>query len=166
VPGQPLLVPPQPNLTMKGRNPESLLRAVSTWHRRLGGFAIGPAVHWTASEIKPLGHEEGEGSNRKIYTITELTCSHDLQYEGRAMTHCVASYISSCRTGRVSIWSLRVIDGTGQETRLLTLEVNNRDRQVVQARRRFNAWPSSKELSILHRWTAAGGPTLSKWVTG
>src|SRR5262249_27730671 len=119
LPGQPLLVAPQPNLTMKGRCPEALLAAVAAWHRRLGRFISGPAVFWAASELKPFRHEEGEGANRKIYTIHELTSSHALQEEGRAMRHCVASYVSSCRAGRVSIWSLRVVDGTGQETRLL-----------------------------------------------
>src|SRR3954447_16366389 len=34
-PGQPALVPPQPNLCMKGRTPESLLRAVRQWHGEL-----------------------------------------------------------------------------------------------------------------------------------
>jgi hypothetical protein len=163
--GQPLLVPPQPNLTMKGRNPETLLAAVAAWHRRLGRFAVGHAVHWAASTIKPFQHEEGEGSSRKIYTICELTSSHDLIQEGRAMRHCVASYVSSCRGGRVSIWSLRVVDGTGQEVRLLTLEVDNRNGQIVQARSRFNQFPSRRELSLLHRWTTAGGPAISKWVT-
>ena len=39
------------------------------------------------------------------------------------MAHCVASYVHSCVQGVASIWSLCVVDGTGQETRLLTLEV-------------------------------------------
>jgi len=60
----------------------------------------------------------------------------------------------------------RVVDGSGQVTRLLTIEVGNRERQVVQARRRFNEWPGQKELSFLSRWTSAGGPTIAKWVMG
>lgn len=164
LPGEPLLVPPQPNLSMKGRDPATLLRAVEAWHRLLGRTGAGPAVHWLSCGIPPFRHEEGEGQNRKIFTISELTCSHDLEREGHAMRHCVASYVHSCRTGRSAIWSLRVIDGTGQETRLLTIEVSLRDRQVVQARRRLNDWPGEKDLSLLSRWTGAGGPTVSRWV--
>ena len=82
------------------------------------------------------------------------------------MSHCVASYASSCVSGRTSIWSLQVRQASGEESRLLTLEVYNPTRQIVQARRKFNALPSEKELSILGRWTAAGGPSISRWVAG
>jgi hypothetical protein len=162
--GQPLLLPPQPNLSMKGRDPEALLRAVVHWHGRLGREARGPVCFWRPSGIDPFRHEEGEGASRRIFTITELTGSHELQAEGRAMAHCVASYVHSCVRGVVSIWSLRVVDGNGEETRLLTLEVSNRDRQIVQARRKHNALPGERELAVLSRWAAAGGPTLSRWV--
>ncbi len=80
------------------------------------------------------------------------------------MSHCVGSYAGSCASGRVSIWSLRLADASGQETRLLTLEVLNQDRQVVQARQKFNRMPGPKELSVLRRWAEAGGPTPSKWL--
>jgi hypothetical protein len=164
-PGEPLLLPAQPNLSMKGRTAESLLHAVEGWHRRLGRWGHGPALFWRPTGIVPFRHEEGEGASRKIYTISELTCSLDLQAEGRAMSHCVASYAPSCVRGIVSIWSLRVVDRTGEETRMLTLEVSNRDRKVVQARRRFNAMPGERELSLLDRWAAAGGPSVSPWVS-
>ena len=35
LPDQPELVPPQPNLSIKGRSPASLLRAVESWHREM-----------------------------------------------------------------------------------------------------------------------------------
>ena len=164
LPGQPLLVPPQPNLSMKGRSADGLLRAVDAWHRRLGQVGRGPATCWKPTGIQPFRYEEGEGKSRRIFMITELTSSSELQAEGRAMGHCVASYALSCARGRTSIWSLRVVDRTGAETRLLTLEVSNQDQRIVQARRRFNAMPSDREIAILNRWTAAHGPWLSTWV--
>jgi hypothetical protein len=88
-----------------------------------------------------------------------------LDEEGRAMGHCVGSYAASCESGRVSIWSLKVVEPPGPETRLLTLEVSNADRQIVQARKRFNALPEPKELAILRRWGDAGGPRLSRWLS-
>ena len=41
--GEPCLVPPRPNLVLKGRTPESLLRAVREWHRSLS-YAPAPRV--------------------------------------------------------------------------------------------------------------------------
>ena len=107
LPGQPALVPPQPNLTMKGRDPESLLHSIDQWHRRLGRVVRGPASYWRPTGIEPFRHEEGEGKSRRIFTITEIVNSYELLAEGQAMAHCVASYAPSCVRGIVSIWSLR-----------------------------------------------------------
>jgi PcfJ-like protein len=65
------------------------------------------------------------------------------------MGHCVGSYARSCASGRVSIWTLKVIDALCREERLLTLEVTNHGRQIVQARRKYNKMPDPKELSYL-----------------
>jgi hypothetical protein len=165
LPGQPLLVPPQPNLAMKGRDPETLLRSVADWHRQLNHQKAGRLTYWEPSRIPSFRHEEGKDESRKVYTITELLCSRDLNAEGRAMSHCVGTYSGSCASGRVSIWSLRCSDALGQETRLLTLEVLAQDRQIVQARQKYNKLPSPKEISILNRWAGAGGPSLSKWIS-
>ena len=78
------------------------------------------------------------------------------------MSHCVASYAGSCEAGRASIWSLKVADAYHCEIRLLTLEVWNASRQIVQARRKFSKEASPKELSILSRWANVGGPSVSK----
>jgi PcfJ-like protein len=164
LPDQPRLVPPQPNLTMKGRDPKTLLRSVADWHRRLGREGAGKATYWAPSGFATFRMEEGEGETRRVFTIAELLSSTELIEEGRAMGHCVGSYAPSCASGRVSIWTLKVTDAWGQETRLLTLEVWNTNRQIVQARRKFNMPPSPKELSILGRWADSGGPALSKWL--
>jgi hypothetical protein len=108
--------------------------------------------------------EEGEGHHLKVYTITELLSSRELEDEGRAMSHCVATYAGSCAAGHASIWVLKVTDAYDRETRLLTLEVRNSTRQIVQARQKFNKVASPKELSIITRWACAGGPTVSKYL--
>jgi hypothetical protein len=125
---------------------------------------MGKVTSWEPSGIPAFRHEEGKDENRKVYTITELLNTRELNEEGRAMSHCVGSYSGSCGSGRVSIWSLRCIYALGQEARLLTLEVLTQNRQIVQARQKFNKLPSQKELSILNRWAGAGGPSLSKWL--
>jgi hypothetical protein len=176
LPGQPRLVPRQPNLTIKDRDPETLLRSIAEWHQSLAAQSIAERhqslaaqwtrkpTSWTTSGIEPFRFEETEGETRRIYTIAELLCSRELDEEGREMSHCVGTYAGSCESGRSSIWSLKVVEPPGPETRLLTLEVSNADRQIVQARKRFNTLPESKEIAILKRWADAGGPRLSRWL--
>ncbi len=164
LPGQPLLVPPQPNLTMKGRSPATLLRAVTEWHRRLARIKpeTDTPTTWESIGLQPFSWEEGHHENRRVYQVVELLSSRDLRAEGDAMRHCVASYAWSCAARRSSIWSLRMRDAAGNDFRLLTLEVATASRSIVQARQKLNARPSPKEIAILQRWAMAGGPSLSK----
>ena len=81
---------------MKGRDPQVLLESVADWHRRLGGEQEGKAIYWASSGFPPFRQEEGEGENRRVFTIDELLSSADLIEEGRAMSHCVGSYAQSC----------------------------------------------------------------------
>ncbi len=164
LPGQPRLVPAQPSLTMKGRDARTLLRAMADWHRRLGGQGAARVAYWDPSGFPPFRHEEWEDESRRIFAIDELLSSIELIEEGRAMGHCVGSYAAACSSGRSSIWSLTVIEPWGKVTRLLTLEVRNADRQIVQARRNLNMAPGPKEMMILVRWAASGGPALSRWL--
>jgi PcfJ-like protein len=160
--GQPRLLPLQPNLTMKGRNPTTVLREVDAWHRRLGRDRSSKATWWAPSGMPPFCFDEGDGHNRKVYTITELLSSRELEEEGEAMCHCVGSYVGSCAAGRTSIWVLKAVDAYDRAARLLTLEIWNASRQIVQARQKFNKEASPKELSIVKRWASEGGPSLSK----
>src|ERR1700761_9329537 len=84
----------------------------------------------------------------KRWQITELTDSAQLRREGAALRHCVASYVYNCSRGVSSIWSLR--SWRGEKIRhLLTVEVNQQGRAVVQARGRDNRWPAGKPLEFL-----------------
>ena len=57
------------------------------------------------------------------------------------MNHCVASYVSNCRRGSKSVWSMQVADPEGYSARVLTIAVHNPSRNIVEARGRFNAVP-------------------------
>ena len=162
LPGQPRLVPRQPNLTIKDRAPEALLQAIVEWHQTLAVQRTRKPTSWPASGIESFRFEEVEGETRRIYTIAELLSSRELDEEGRSMNHCVGTYAGSCESGRVSIWSVRVIEPPAPATRLVTLEVSNADRQIVQARKRLNTLPESKEIAILKQWADAGGPRLAR----
>jgi hypothetical protein len=157
--------PPQPNFTMKGRTPESLLRQVGTWHRSLAN------THQTRMEWAPSGIDRFrfvEGTERsgkvKVWTITELLSAKALSAEGRTMKHCVASYAHSCATRLKSIWTLEVDSFEGR-AKLLTIEVLNSSRSIVQARGKCNILPTQKILTIVRRWAAQSGLTVSNYVT-
>lgn len=164
--GQPrrsLLVAAQPDLAMKGRTPDALLRAVDRWHRELGAARPAVVMEWKPSGIAPLAHAVGDGPDRRLYATTELICAGELQEEGTAMRHCVASYWSLCASGQSSIWSLTAEDAAGRVERLLTLEVRSPERMIVQARGLANRPPTPEELGLLAHWGDAGGPGLRRW---
>lgn len=157
-PGQPPLVPLQPRLCIKGRTPDSLRRAVAEWHRDLARSGTTTVSSWEPSGFVPLVHEEGTGDERRTHLIVELLTTQELLEEGREMSHCVASYAHSCASGRTSIWSLRRRIDSGRVVRRATIEVRNKDRTIVQVRRRRNAWPTEQEWLLLEQWGEAGGP--------
>lgn len=162
--GHPRLVAPQPNLCMKGRRTDALLRAIERWRRRLSAVR-GPVTSWQPSGIPSFSFVDQ--LERKTYAITELISSSELEEEGAAMNHCVATYRPLCQSGQSSIWSLSVEDAVGKVDRLLTLEVRNWGRLIIQARGRFNRVPEPDELRILSLWASVGGPCLSQgvWLT-
>ncbi len=161
---QPLEPPRQPNLCMKGRTPETMLRAIHEWHRELAQVTRTAVSSWGPSGIAGFVQHDEDGEERRVYEITELLSTAELREEGLAMQHCVASYASECASGRTSIWSLTLRLGTGRTIRLATVEVRNRDRTIVQVRRRCNNPPTERELKILARWEASGGPKRLQWL--
>jgi hypothetical protein len=156
--------PAQPNFTMKGRTPTSLLRQVEAWHRTLAKTEQ-PKAEWPRSGIAPFEFIEGaeRGGNLKIWTITELLSTKALVAEGRKMKHCVATYAHSCGSGACSIWTLEVqtFDGCAK---ILTVEVQNAARLICQARGKCNTLPGEKHRGILRRWAEQAGLTLAKYV--
>ncbi len=159
---QPLAIPAQPDLSMKGRTPASLLRAVEQWHRGLRSPIRGTSFEWKSSGVRPFSYDDGEGSSRRLFNVTELISYAELHDEGTAMRHCVASYWMQCYNEQCSIWSMTVEDISGHITRLLTLEVRSKDRMIVQAKGAENREPDYLERSILARWAESGGPSLSR----
>jgi hypothetical protein len=88
------------------------------------------------------------------------------------MNNCVATYASSCASGQCSIWSLRKREAhEAQPVRVMTIEVTNKARQIVQARGRFNMLPrastASQDLNtapeILQRWASLAGLSIATY---
>ena len=157
----------QPGFSVKGRTPEALLRQTEAWHLRHNHARNrGGALVWKASGVGEFTAGEGKEARRKEYAVRELLSSNELLAEGKAMHHCVSSYADSCNAGKCSIFSLSVYLPTAFETqRLVTIEVNLRNRQVVQAKRKYNAVPMPKEMQLIREWADQTGLTLSKWLS-
>lgn len=157
--------PAQPNLTMKGRSPASLLRQVEQWHRHLGKETTYIEGEWIASGIRGYDVIEGrEGSSSlRRWTIRELLCGKELVAEGQAMHHCVASHIRSCARRTTSIWSLQMHNHEGSQ-RILTVEVRLSSKTICQARGKRNAMPDAKGRDILRRWAVQEGLTLPGYI--
>jgi len=146
--------PPQPEFSIKGRTPLSLLRQMHEWHLQLRKEKSVPQREWPTSEIGSFEWCEGTSTtcDLRCWTIVELCSSAELQFEGRMMQHCVASYDLTCLYGGTSIWSCGLQRNHGKRKRMLTIEVANRTKTIRQVRGKANRLPTEKELEIVRRW--------------
>lgn len=132
---------PQPDFEMKGRTLVALQRSLHEWHEELAKEAKRQVTNWPSSGIDPFSLEERDKASGTTYlwSIRELTDSRQLQEEGSEMRHCVRTYADGCVKGTTSIWSLRAQALPQRRShRLLTIEVNNRRRAIVQVRGKCN----------------------------
>jgi hypothetical protein len=160
--------------TMKGRTVPALLLLVEEWHRQLARESRKPPLEWEgAPGIQPLYFLEGEGAEQRCWRILELRTSRALRDEGKAMSHCVASYARSCARGHTSVWSMQVEEcRTGICRRVMTIAVHNARRAVTQARGRCNRMPGAKGATvrlndapaILQQWAKQESLLLTKHV--
>ncbi len=143
----------QPNFSMHGRTVETLLRQVENWHRQLGRESRGGNLQWRKSKIKDYQFIEGKAqrSNMKVWRIRELLSSKELIAEGRAQSHCVASYARSCFGGKDSIWTMEKTDANGK-TRMVTIQLNLQSRKICQIRGKRNRLPTAMEVDVVRRW--------------
>ncbi len=152
------LGPAQPNFTMRGRTPESLLQQVNEWHRRLGRDTSAGDLRWYRAPVGEFRHEEG-GMNSgrwKIWTLRELLSSRELVAEGRAQQHCVASYARSCFSRNTSIWTLELAEPTGF-SKHVTIELALPSKMIRQVRGRRNRLADGKERDVIQRWALQEG---------
>ncbi len=147
--------PPQPNFSMNGRTPNTLLRQVNEWHRQLGKATRGGHYEWPQSEISEFHFRVGseKKGNLKYWHIRELLSTDELIYESRKMKHCVSSYARSCYSGKKSIWTVESEDGNGRH-KALTVEISRPENLIRQVRGKRNRLPTLREKFLLERWAA------------
>lgn len=171
--------PPHPNFTMKGRTPTSLINHSDQWHyekerlNRINRVVNGGANRGTYYNAKPIenyswsGHKSILNLSFKVskevsYKVTQLLSYNELRDEGNEMHHCVATYASSCSSGRTAIFSVREYTSHGQFVcRRATLEV--RANQIVQIRSKFNKKPDDKTIKVIKDWASSQLLTITSF---
>lgn len=140
--------------SMKGRSVLALLRAMRAWHGELARAQATRGRVFAPSGLEAMdldrSRRDTHGSQIvEVWHFREVLDAKTLADEGRAMGHCVYSYASSIEKGECSIWTLSLEDDTGHWRRL-TIEI--RDRQIVQARGRFNKPAEARDHVALRAW--------------
>jgi len=154
--------PPQPNLQMRGRTPDTLLAQVERWHHALGRSKGAENLFFKVSGFKAMSFKTGSKDEPNVWSFRELHSGNELIAEGKAMRHCVASYARSCAAGNCSIWTMEVDRRMGIE-KVQTIEVSKQG-VIVQCRGRQNRLPTVAEFEIVKRWATAAGLTVSPYV--
>lgn len=173
--------PPQPDLAMKGRSIDKLLRQVEEWHRQVAKQASVPWVEWPSCGIDGFAFaepDEERGADLE-WRIAEVRNTHNLLREGSAMGHCIYSYKERCARGQAVVFSLRVCAGEEREQPVMTIAVDPGDRVVTEYRGKYNLRPGERKAlakgrelksdylrlldrseGIMRRWMAQEGLTL------
>ncbi|MEQ1504386.1 MAG: PcfJ domain-containing protein [Myxococcota bacterium] len=129
-----------------------MVRDHQQWHRSQGFGAglTGPLPRSGLGGARAVDADDGAR-----WSFVELCALEALALEGRSLRHCVATYAPVVRSGKSSIWSMRT-----EGLPVLTLEVWNADRAVVQIRGLGNRRATPTELRVIDRWAAAVGLTV------
>jgi hypothetical protein len=162
---------PEPDFAMKGRTLPALEKRLAEWHALLANEAKRTGVSWPPSGIAPFSLTERDpyGATND-WSVVELLTHRILREEGSDMHNCVRTYVTACQRGTTSIWSLRVRGSHHTRAhRLLTIEVNNARRAIVQVRARCNRLlsyqlhvPRMKAAEeMLRRWAVESHLTIA-----
>lgn len=89
-----------------------------------------------------------QDNSGQLRDFVELVNGAQLFEEGKTLRHCVASYATSCSSGRTAIVSMR----NGNTEQSITIEVDVETKQVVQARGMSNRNPTTSEKQAIIAW--------------
>ncbi len=145
-----------PDFSMKGRSVLAMIRAMREWHGQLSKEKAAAGRVFPTSGLEPMdidwSRRDSKGNRLvEIWHFREILDARTLADEGRVMGHCVYSYARWIENGQCSIWTATLEDNAGHWRRL-TIEVRHLQRQIVQARGRFNRLPEPKDVLALEAW--------------
>jgi hypothetical protein len=134
-----------PRFNFQGATLASVLRRVEAWEAHLDAIRNAP---YTA-ELPPAGVRglEYQPANGQLpLMIRQILDPMELLREGRAMRHCVATYLEGCVKGQCSIWVVRQ-----SNNRLATIELRP-DKKILQVKGRFNRQPDELVKEAVAAW--------------
>jgi len=90
--------------------------------------------------------------------FVELSSAWRLRVEGQKMRHCIFSYRQQAKQGKSLIFSMRQLDDDNDASeRLLTIEIDARERSIVQVRGYRNRRATPEESKLLAAFAKANG---------
>jgi hypothetical protein len=138
--------PSEPNFDLKGKTWDSL------WRRAFEWFEIVGFIRKTSQEWAHLMLENNhiKAKTGQSFVFEQLLTKQELFEEGKNMNHCVGSYSEECENSTSAIFSMQNTLSRGKS--LVTVEVDPKKREIVQARCRFNDSTSYFEKEIIKEW--------------
>ncbi|QYJ68976.1 PcfJ domain-containing protein [Flavobacterium litorale] len=151
----------QPDINMKGRTWDALLRQAEMWKAEMvkRNDAAG-YMQWKPAEITDFYKAEGN----VVYRTVQLTSSEALYEEGYEMNHCIAEFTDDCALGEAAIFSLRAYNSNATDTdfrRILTIEVCLKTNDILEAKGKYNEMPTQEEDKLVKEWAAKEKLTFS-----
>ncbi len=146
-------------------NLESLLARVRDWSQRPISVQRPRRQSWPPTAIGGFKYVEPSQCRgcAQAWTIRELLDNWELIDEGTKMSHCVATYADVCLSRDTSIWSLQRAGVFGPR-RVLTIEVDPRQRKVITALGKGNSPPRAAAREVLRRWASEQRLSIACWV--
>lgn len=141
------------NFSLKNRTLNSIKQLSNEWHigvinRKYLNSDIENS--WASLFNEKIWIESEDFNNSySLWKCVELTNAKEIIDEGRKQKHCVANYISTCKSGLSHIFTMF----KPNESRI-TLEVKNYNNLyiLVQARKKYNYPPNNEDKAIIKKW--------------
>ena len=136
-----------PDFEIVGRSPLALMHSVDEWHGTLNKGGCKDVIEWNDQNIDWIWEEKKNDTLIDEWTIIELTSNHELKAEGKAMKHCIYSYVDSCKAGQRSVFSL-----CKNLQRVATIACNPSSHIILDVRGHCNKTPNGHEIAIINKW--------------
>lgn len=133
------------------RSARNIVADCDVWHDALRMAKVRNNTSWDSigySCILKESYDEN-GALISAMVIDELVNARQLATEGRTQSHCVYSYVRYCMSGKTSIVSLRHTNDSGIVKPLVTIEIDNNTKHIVQARGKANRQPTQAEKQLI-----------------
>ena len=141
-------------VSFKGRTLDNFLEGMENWHQDLAKNVNVKYEDWEGSGLGGYEEIRNEDNIETLYKIEEILNSVDLKREGKEMRHCVYSYVSRCRGGGTSIWTMKKVNEISKNN-LLTIEIRGQD--IVQVRGKCNRMAKDVEKKLIRAWAKKEG---------